>query len=51
MKTVYLKITSVRTLIKIPVISKSVGGKLGRKIQFNTETGEVKHKFIQKRIL
>jgi chemotaxis protein CheD len=34
--------------LKIPVISQSVGGKLGRKIQFNTETGEVKHKFIQK---
>lgn len=33
---------------KIPVIAKSVGGKLGRKIQFNTETGEVKHKFIEK---
>ncbi len=34
--------------LKIPVISQSVGGKLGRKIQYNTETGEVKHKFIQK---
>ena len=34
--------------LKIPIISQSVGGKLGRKIQFNTETGEVKHKFIQK---
>ena len=31
----------------IPVIASSVGGKLGRKIQFNTATGEVKHKFIQ----
>jgi len=37
--------------LKIPVISQSVGGKLGRKIQFNTETGEVKHKFIQKSVL
>jgi chemotaxis protein CheD len=34
--------------LKIPIISQSLGGKLGRKIQFNTETGEVKHKFIQK---
>jgi len=34
--------------LKIPIISQSVGGKLGRKIQFNTETGEVRHKFIQK---
>jgi chemotaxis protein CheD len=34
--------------LKIPIISQSVGGKLGRKIQFNTETSEVKHKFIQK---
>ena len=37
--------------LKIPVISQSVGGKLGRKIQFNTETGEVKHKFIQKSVV
>jgi len=25
-----------------------VGGKLGRKIEFNTETGEVKQKYIEK---
>ena len=33
---------------KLPIIAKSVGGKLGRKIQFNTLTGEVKMKYIQK---
>lgn len=32
----------------IPIISSSVGGKLGRKIIYNTETGEVAHRFIQK---
>ena len=32
----------------IKIISKNVGGKLGRKIQFNTSTGEVLHKFIEK---
>jgi chemotaxis protein CheD len=34
--------------MKIPVIGKSISGKLGRKILFNTETFEVKQKFIQK---
>jgi len=34
--------------LKIPVLGQSVGGKLGRKILFNTETFEVKQKFIQK---
>jgi len=33
---------------KIKIVSSSVGGKLGRKILYNTETGEVKQKFIQK---
>jgi len=33
---------------KIPIIGQSVGGNLGRKILFNTETFEVKQKFIQK---
>lgn len=33
---------------KIPIVSSSVGGKKGRKIQFNTNTGEVKQKFIEK---
>jgi len=36
---------------KIPVIAKSIGGKNGRKIEFNTATGEVKHKFIDKNVL
>ena len=30
----------------IPIISASTGGNKGRKILFNTNTGEVKHKFI-----
>ncbi len=34
--------------LKIPVTAKSVGGKQGRKIRFNTHTGEVMMKFIQK---
>ncbi|MBN2347716.1 MAG: chemotaxis protein CheD [Bacteroidales bacterium] len=31
----------------IPVISQSIGGKLGRKIVFNTHTGEVIHRFVK----
>jgi chemotaxis protein CheD len=31
---------------KIPVISKSTGGKLGRKIIFNTFTGEVVQRYV-----
>jgi len=31
---------------KIPIIAQCVGGKLGRKIEFNTGTGQVKHQFI-----
>jgi chemotaxis protein CheD len=34
--------------LKIPIIGHSVGGKLGRKILFNTETFEIRQKFIQK---
>ena len=34
--------------LKIPVKGQSVGGKLGRKIIFNTDTFEIKQKFIQK---
>ncbi len=34
----------------IPVVSSSLGGKLGRKIIFRTHTGEVKHYFIKKMI-
>lgn len=33
---------------KIPIVAKSVGGKLGRKIEFITYTGEVRQKYIQK---
>jgi chemotaxis protein CheD len=32
----------------IPVVSSSIGGKLGRKIIFNTHTGEIRHYFINK---
>lgn len=32
----------------IPVMGKSVGGEIGRKITFDTYTGEVRMKFIQK---
>lgn len=35
---------------KIPVVAKSVGGKLGRRIEYNTNTGEVKHRFIERKI-
>jgi chemotaxis protein CheD len=30
----------------IPILSSSLGGKLGRKIIFNTQTGEIKHYYI-----
>ena len=33
---------------KIKIISSSVGGKLGRKLIFNTYDGSVQHKFIEK---
>jgi len=33
---------------KIPIISSSVGGKLGRKIELITHTGEVRQKYVQK---
>lgn len=33
---------------KIPIISQSVGGKLGRKIEFVTSSGEVRQKYVQK---
>jgi len=33
---------------KIKIVSSSVGGKLGRKIIFNTYDGSVQHKFIEK---
>ena len=34
----------------IPIVAQSLGGKLGRKIEFNTATGEVKHRFINRTI-
>lgn len=34
--------------LKIPVVAKSVGGKLGRKIEYTTETGEVKQRYIER---
>jgi len=36
--------------LKIPIISSSVGGKLGRKIEFITHTAEVRQKYVQKSI-
>ncbi|MBP5364451.1 MAG: chemotaxis protein CheD [Bacteroidales bacterium] len=33
---------------KIPVVGSSTGGKKGRKILFFTDTGEVRHKFLEK---
>ena len=32
----------------IPIVSSSVGGKLGRKIIFFTDSGEVKQRFVQR---
>jgi chemotaxis protein CheD len=34
--------------LKIPVVSSSTGGNLGRKLMFNTSTGEVLQKFLNK---
>jgi chemotaxis protein CheD len=34
--------------LRIQIISQSLGGNLGRKIHFNTATGEVKQKMIEK---
>jgi len=34
--------------MEIPVIAKNVGGEIGRKLVFDTHTGEVRMKFIQK---
>ncbi|WP_026474328.1 chemotaxis protein CheD [Alkaliflexus imshenetskii] len=33
----------------IPIVASSTGGRKGRKILFFTDTGEVRHKFIDKR--
>jgi chemotaxis protein CheD len=37
--------------LQIQIISKSVGGNQGRKIHFNTSTGEVRQKMIEKHIV
>lgn len=34
--------------LKIPIVSSSIGGKLGRKIEFYTKTGDVRQKYVQK---
>ncbi len=34
----------------IPIIASSTGGRKGRKILFFTDTGEVRHKFIEKSV-
>ncbi len=34
---------------KIPIVLSDVGGNRGRKISFNTSTGEVEHEFIRQR--
>lgn len=36
--------------LRIPVLSSSLGGKLGRKISYNTENGGVSQKYIQRQI-
>ena len=36
---------------KIPIVAKSLRGKLGRKIEFVTHTGEVRQKYIQKQLI
>lgn len=35
----------------IPIVSSCLGGKRGRKILFFTDTGEVRHKYLEKRSL
>jgi chemotaxis protein CheD len=34
---------------KIPVVASSTGGRKGRKILFFTDSGEVRHKFLDKK--
>ncbi len=34
----------------IPIVASSTGGKRGRKIIFFTDTGEVRHKFLEKKV-
>ncbi len=35
----------------IPIVAQSTGGDRGRKIIFNTATGEIRHKFLQKTVM
>lgn len=35
---------------KIPIVASSTGGRKGRKILFFTDTGEVRHKFLEKKV-
>ncbi len=35
---------------KIPIVASSTGGRRGRKIIFFTDTGEVRHKFLEKKV-
>jgi chemotaxis protein CheD len=36
--------------LRIPIVARSVGGKLGRKIEYSTETGEVKQRYIERAV-
>jgi chemotaxis protein CheD len=36
--------------LRIPIVARSVGGKLGRKIEYSTATGEVKQRYIERTI-
>lgn len=36
--------------LRIKIVSSSLGGKFGRKIQFHTDTGEVLQKYIEKQL-
>ena len=36
--------------LNIPIVSSSVGGKLGRKIIFDTNTGEVKQRYVKREL-
>jgi chemotaxis protein CheD len=35
---------------KIQIVASSVGGKLGRKIIFNTKTGEIRQRFVKRQL-
>ncbi|TAJ15283.1 chemotaxis protein CheD [Marinilabiliaceae bacterium JC017] len=35
---------------RIPIVASSTGGRRGRKILFFTDTGEVRHKFLEKKV-